>query len=306
MYSESFSLEEKQQIAKNIKPISFEDMEADFNELKKIGPWAHTISERSRIGNNVVDYFTYFQRLHTRGKYNINYFEFIANLDEFTKKKFIKNMLEYYKTVKNKNNTKNVHIVLKETYNICISAINIFRPVVAMEIYTKYQPTGILDFCAGWGGRAIGACVLNIPKYIGIEINTHLADPYEKMYDYLKTQSKTEMQMIFTDASKFDFSVLQYDMVFTSPPYYFLEKYENNNSYSSKKVMNEKFYKPLFSESFKHLKSGGYYILNVNKEIYDNVCVELFGNAHEIFACKKSKRQNEYKEVAYVWRKHEL
>jgi hypothetical protein len=81
-------------------------------------------------------------------------------------------MLEYYDKVKNKNKTKNKYIVLKEVYNICISAINIFRPICAMEVYDKYKSERVLDFCAGWGGRLVGACALNLKKYIGIEINT--------------------------------------------------------------------------------------------------------------------------------------
>ena len=58
-----------------------------------------------------------------------------------------------------------------------------------MEIYSKYNPTTILDFCAGWGGAAVAACALNISHYIGIEINTNLKEPYEKMNKYLKTKS---------------------------------------------------------------------------------------------------------------------
>jgi len=67
--------------------------------------------------------------------------------------------------------------------------------------------------------------------------------------------------------------------------------------------MNEKFYKPLFTNTYKYLKVGGYYILNINKEIYDSVCLELFGSAHESFSLKKSKRQNDYMEYIYVWHK---
>ena len=74
---------------------------------------------------NVVDYFTFIQRLETKGKYDVNFFEFLHRIDEFKKKKFIQTMLTYYKDVKNKNNKKNEYVVYKEVYNICISAINV-------------------------------------------------------------------------------------------------------------------------------------------------------------------------------------
>jgi hypothetical protein len=305
MYKESFPENEKTIISKKIKNLCENDAVADFLELKKIGKNAETISERCRTGNNVVDYFTFKERLHTRGKYNVNYFEFIANIEEFEKKKFIVNMLKYYDQVKNANKTKNNYLVLKEVYNICISAINIFRPVMAMEIYEKYKSKNALDFCAGWGGRLVGACALNIEKYTGIDINFSLKTPYAAMESFMEPLSSTKINMIFNDALNVDYSAIDYDTAFTSPPYYFLEKYENNNNYSSKKDMNENFYKPLFEKTFKHLKPGGYYILNINNEIYESVCLNLFGSADEYFSLKKSKRQNNYSEYIYVWHKNQ-
>jgi 16S rRNA G966 N2-methylase RsmD len=302
--TEKFTLEEKREIAYKIKPITWDIMNKEYNALKQIGKDADKQSSRSRIGNNVVDYFSFTERLYTRGKYNCNYFEFISNIDFFEKKKFIQNMLEYYKTVKNKNGKKNKYIVWKETYNICISAINIIRPIMYMEIYTKYNATSILDFCAGWGGALIAASVLNIPKYTGIELNSDLIDPYNKLHEYVKSQKTiTNIDMIFKSALDVDYSTMDYDLVFTSPPYYFIQKYANNVNYKTKKEMDEEFYVPLFSKTYQHLKNGGYYILNINKEMYENVCIGLFGDCHEIFFLKKSQRQNEYKENVYVWRK---
>ena len=68
-----------------------------MNKLIEIGKNSHTIGPRSRIGNNIVDYYTFVHRLETRGKYNANFFEFLENIEEFKKKKYIQNMLNYYK-----------------------------------------------------------------------------------------------------------------------------------------------------------------------------------------------------------------
>jgi 16S rRNA G966 N2-methylase RsmD len=303
MIKETFTQEEKLEISTQIKNITKEDITKQMNKLIELGGNASTMSSRSRIGNNIVDFFTFSQRLSTKGKYNINFYEFIINIDEFKKKKYIQNMLHYYDTVKNKNKKKNYYTVLKEVYNICISAINIIRPIVYMEIYTKYKPKCILDFCAGWGGAAVAASALNIENYIGIEINHALKMPYNNLIDFLKEKSKTNIHMIFNDALLVDYSKLQYDFVFTSPPYYFIQKYENNPEYKSKKEMDEKFYIPLFTNTYKYLQSNGVYALNINKEVYENVCISLFGPAHDIYPYKKSKRQNNYDEIVYVWYK---
>lgn len=303
MIKENYTNDQKVEISKQIKNISLEDIDKEMNKLIQIGTSACTMSSRSRIGNNIVDYFTFSQRLSTKGKYNINFYEFIINIDDFKKKKFIQTMLHYYDTVKNKTKKKNYYTVLKEVYNICISAINIIRPLVYMEIYVKYNPTSVLDFCAGWGGAAVGASALNIPKYIGIEINQSLNQPYNHLIEFLKERSKTSIQMIFENALTIDYSELDYDLVFTSPPYYFIQKYENNTEYISKKEMDELFYKPLFSNTYKNLKANGIYALNINKEVYENVCIQLFGPAHDSYPYKKSKRQNNYDEIVYVWKK---
>jgi len=303
MLKENYTKQEKIAIARYIKDIKIEHVEEEMNKLIKIGEKAETISERSKIGNDVVDYFTFLQRLETKGKYDINYFEFLVNLDTFREKKFIQTMLKYYEDVKNKNKTKHEYKVLKEVYNICISAINIMRPLNCMEIYTRFNAKRVLNFCAGWGGSAVAAAALNLEAYYGIEVNNDLKEPYDDMVTYLRTKSNTEFSIHICDGVVFDYSSIDYDTIFASPPYYFIEKYANNIGYKSKKEMDEKFYNPIFSKSYNGLKKGGHFIINVCKEVYDNVLKNLLGEAHIIFPLKKSKRQNNYTEMVYVWHK---
>ncbi len=175
-----------------------------------------------------------------------------------------------------------------------------------MEIYSKYKPNHVLDFCAGWGGASVAAVSLNIPNYTGIEINANLKEPYDKMVSYLETKSATKINMIFEDALNIDYSSIKYDLVFTSPPYYFIQKYENNPEYKTKKDMDEKFYIPIFTKTYNGLQIGGHYIINVCKEVYENVLIKLLGEANEIYPYKKSKRQNDYNEIVYVWVKNNL
>ena len=301
-YQNTYTLEEKEDISQKIKPITLEKASQDFANLQKIGMNAANTSPRCRIGNDCVDCFTFVERLNTKGKYNANFYDFLQNVEKFKKKKFIQTMLIYYDAVKNKNKTKNEYVVYKEVYNICISAINLFRPLVAMEIYARFKPTAVLDFSCGWGGRLMGACALNVPKYIGIDINKNLEPCYKKMCDFLQNKTNTETTMYFQDALTMDYSSLEYDMVFTSPPYFFLEQYSHNKSYNNSKTeMKTKFYQPLFKKTFESLKKGGVYCLNVNQEIYTNICVGLFGKADEEIPLKKSKRQNEYSESIYIW-----
>ena len=315
----SFSNERKEYISKQIKNISLQEIQKEYNKLIKYRDYTNSgyisnFSPYSRIGNKIVDHFTFTQRLETKGKYNCNYFDFLQNLETFKQKKFIQNMITYYKNVKNKNNKKNEFTVYKEIYNICISSINILRPLYCIEIYLKYKAKNVLNFCSGWGGTLVSACALNLNTYTGIDINTNLKIPYDNMISFLKNNSKTdilpdtsncltEIKMYYEDASLFDYTKINYDFVLSSPPYYFLEKYENNNCYSSKREMNEKFYIPLFKNSYQGLSQGGTYVINICKEVYDNVLKPLLGDANEIIPYKKSKKQNNYVEMVYIWYK---
>ena len=304
MLKENFTKEHKIYISKQIKNINMDNVENEMNKLIQIGTKANMISERSKIGNNIVDYFTFLQRLETKGKYNINFFEFIINLDTFREKKFINTMFNYYENIKNKNNTKNEYKVLKEIYNICISAINIMRPLNCMEIFTRFNAKKVLNFCAGWGGSTVAAAALGIDAHYGIEINSDLKEPYDNMISYLETKSNTKFSIFIEDAVNFDYSSIDYDTVFSSPPYYFIEKYSNNILYSSKKDMDDKFYKCIFLKSYNGLQNGGHFIINICKEVYDNVLQPLLGEAHITFPLKKSKRQNNHTEMVYVWKKN--
>jgi hypothetical protein len=65
--------------------------------------------------------------------------------------------------------------------------------------------------------------------------------------------------------------------------------------------MNEKFYIPLFKNSYQGLSPGGTFVINICKEVYDNVLKLLLGDANEIIPYKKSKKQNNYVEMVYIW-----
>jgi hypothetical protein len=145
-----------------------------------------------------------------------------------------------------------------------------------------------------------------LESYTGIEINHALKEPYRQLVSFLETQHPScakKINMCFTDALNVDYSLLWYDFVFTSPPYYFIQKYENNCHFSNKEEMNEKFYFPLFQKTFASLQPNGVYAINVCKEVYTSVLLKLFGEPDECFPYKKSKRQNNYHEIVYVWKK---
>ena len=154
----------------------------------------------------------------------------------------------------------------------------------------------------GWGGRLVGACVLNVPKYIGIDNNIHLKGPYERMTSFLHGKSSTVIDLYFQDALTINYSSFSYDVVFTSPPYYNLEVY-HGSEFQEKEKWNNEFYIPLFKKTYESLTIGGFYCLNVPVELYETICIPLFGVADFIVPLKMRYRSDKYSECVYVFQK---
>jgi hypothetical protein len=291
--------EDKYKIAKKIKNITEEEAIRDYNNLKKSD--LKKVTNETRIGNKFVDYFTFLERLETISKKGMSYFDFIKDT-EYHKKPYIQNLLNYQK-----GDDKDV--ALYRVFKLHCGSIGLFKPLTAMEIYSRFKPTSVLDFTMGWGGRLVGACALDVPNYIGIDSNKQLKEPYKKMVKLLKQlDSQTKIKLMFKDALKVNYSNLDYDCVLTSPPYYNVEIYEGMKA-KSNEIWDQEFYIPLFRETYKHLKKGGHYILNIPIDLYESVCIKIFGKADIKIPLKKkghpknSYTEKNYTEFIYVWRK---
>jgi hypothetical protein len=291
-------VELKQSITKKIKNITEAEAIKSYYNLKKRD--LTTITNETRVGNIFVDFFTFKNRLETVSKKGMNYFQFVLDT-EYQKKPYIQRLIAYQEGT-------DEHIALYRVFTLHCSAIGLFKPVTAMELYSRFNPTSVLDPCMGWGGRLLGCSALDIPNYIGIDCNVTLKEPYENMVDLLvRLETKTNIQLIFKDALLVNYSELEYDMVLTSPPYYNIEIYQGTTRKSHEEWNT--FYKTLFAETYKHMKIGGHFCLNINIEIYETICIDLLGEADIILPMKKKghpKNQyckTTYKEFIYIWGK---
>lgn len=283
-------------IAKQIKPLSKEDALNDYHKIKDA-----KLPALSLKGSKFVDYFTFHERLNTKGWQGLSFFEFLESKEKHLEKPYNQRFLQ---TIKKDSPKLNEMQRLYKLFCLYYGCVSQFKPAMAINIYMQFKAESVLDFTMGWGGRLVGACALNIPNYIGIDLNQNLKESYGEMVKTLEELgTKTKIKLMFEDACKIDYSKLDYDCVFTSPPYYNKELYCGTNK-RTKKDWNETFYKPLFKETYLHLKQGGCYILNVPKAVYEDVCIDLLGHAHIIMPLAgENKRHLGYKECVYVWKK---
>ena len=321
--------ESKIALARQIREYSPEQIDQDFTRLRAIGCRAKHQSSRIHVGNRVVDWATFAERLNTVGSKGISFYDFWQNRESYRTKSYVRKYIDYA----NKQHHQNEAKLWYNLFRFYFTSINCFRPLVAMEYYCMFRPKCVLDMTAGWGGRLVGACALDVPRYVGIDNNENLKEPYERLAAFLKPRSKTDIDFRVQDALTVDYANIEYDMVFTSPPYYDLEVYRGGSPPGEKVLANteprapllqggklqkisddnrflrwdEDFYRPLFSKTYGHLAKGGHYCLNITEQIYKRVCVDLFGPYTLRFPLKKADRQSvrkkQYVEYVYVWRK---
>jgi hypothetical protein len=180
-----------------------------------------------------------------------------------------------------------------------------FKPRIAALLMEIFKPKTVLDFSAGWGDRCLGVCAKRV-NYIGIDSNVTLQDTYKEMAEFYNIHPT----MVFQPAETVDFSKFDYDMVFTSPPYFTLEIYENMPLYYSYEVWEETFLKPVITNTMKYMKDG-WMCLNVpsisikgrNYPIYESL-IKILGVAHKIIRMNlQSQKKTEHYENIYCWKK---
>jgi hypothetical protein len=187
---------------------------------------------------------------------------------------------------------------------------NQFKPRIASVMMEIFKPTSVLDFSAGWGDRCIGVCAKNI-NYIGIDSNVDLEPTYREMSAFYGITPT----MIFQPSETVDFSRYNYDMVFTSPPYYIQEVYQNMPQYASYEVWVDNFLKVVLRNSMLYMQDGGWMCLNIpsvavrseNYPIYESV-VGILGKEHKAIRMNLQSQTvgKENYEYIYCWKKGQV
>jgi hypothetical protein len=293
--------------AKYIRNISIKNA---LNKYKKVGQTkCKKTKPLSRIGLETLDHYFLDLRLKTKTRLGISFYD--AMKDSKIKQHLTEkvNQLYSYKKINTEEELiKHQYYVFRLYYG----TVSQFRPAQALKVYCELKPKiGILDFSCGWGGRCLAAMALNIP-YIGIDANVGLKDAYKKMIKDINPNA--DVKLLFQPSETVDFSKYDYDLIFTSPPYSLLEKYEHMPKYKSSNDFNETFFKPVVLNSWKYLKSGGHLALNMPEEMYEFIKKDLpeikrkmkmpISNRHPDIKKGMSKvKKTDKFEYIYIWQK---
>ena len=194
----------------------------------------------------------------------------------------------------------NLPMRLFEMWRRMNGAIVFFKPTTAMYIYTKYKATSVLDPCAGWGGRMLGAWALDI-KYLGYDTNPALQYPYNDLMTLLNKGDS--LRMLWASSLTSDFSGIDYDLVLTSPPYINLELYPGMTPFEGKAQFYKNFLIPLIDKCREHINAGGKVCFNISPAMYKDLTeVFKYEKASDTVPLLQQKVQGKDKgDLIYVW-----
>jgi hypothetical protein len=182
--------------------------------------------------------------------------------------KFLSTLLNYFWSgLVSTDITKNT---FKTAINMRKYVASQFKPSVAKYIYDNYSNNGcVLDFSSGWGDRLLGFHASNAEKYIGIDPNVNLTQNY---YNQNMSYNTNKVVDIICKPAE-DVNILdEVDLIFTSCPYFDVERYTKDDTQSYKKYKTldkwlEGFLFKSIDNFWKNLKPNGYLILNIS-DIY--------------------------------------
>jgi 16S rRNA G966 N2-methylase RsmD len=147
------------------------------------------------------------------------------------------------------------------------------KPTHIMAMIQLFDSKVVLDFCAGWGDRLIGAMAADVEYYCGIDPNYCLHPNYQKIIKFFN-KSPEKFVMIESPIETAIIPNREYDLIFTSPPYFDFEIYDNKDNNQSSKFPREhewfnNFLKVALDKVWKYLKFNGMMCININQKNKD-------------------------------------
>jgi hypothetical protein len=272
-------------------PITLEEAVKDFEALQDLDsatliknggvftkyPYKYEMTGQyidvSRVGNKASNYF------HQESRYRCDSLNSPSPHRVWTTEKFRLNMLKNLWTMPT---TKVDTNRLRSALNLRCYVASQFRPSAAKAVYDLFNSKNVLDFSAGWGDRLTGfsACS-DTNSYTGNDPNVSLLQGYTDQIGLYG--SDKSYRILSQPAEELNFTE-QFDTVFSSPPYFCIERYSQDNTQSWKRYKKlddwlEKFLFVAVEKAWRALKPNGIMAINI-ADVYghhriNNICDPL-------------------------------
>ena len=284
-------------------PITENDAKEDFARLKRFdtrkllkkqslftkAEYQYDLSNwyfnNALVGRACSNYF------HQEARWHAKHARFSSPVASWTEKKLHKEFLGPLWSMKMEQ--VNDH-ALRESIVLRKYIASQFPPAVAKELYNLFDAKHVFDFSMGWGDRLAGFYASNAETYYGTDPNVAVYKNYEKQDKLYGTNKKTVIKN--SPAEDLDLSDSEFDMIFTSPPYFNAEQYSTDETQSYKRYGDDiehwlkAFLFATIDKCWNSLVDGGTLIINISdifangkvKKICDpmNTYISKLPNAH--------------------------
>jgi len=238
---------------------------------------------------------------------------------------------DYFKTNKNKiifdlkknnkeinrDNIRNaIYGPMKDTndfYHRQLGCTN-FKLTFILTILDYFKPKAWLDLSAGWGDRLLGALIYDIDYYCGIDPSDCMNEIYPKMIEKFGPSKQKNYEIIKSGSEDVKLT-REFDFIFTSPPFYDFEIYNNEDDQSINKFNTyDKWMKNFMFKSIKNgwdvLKKGCYFALYIqyksnNKPFFEPINEYITNELKGQFSGSMYFYWDDYQKLRnlYVWQK---
>ncbi|MBL7479019.1 hypothetical protein [Legionella bononiensis] len=164
-------------------------------------------------------------------------------------------------------------------------------PCLINFLQTSYKDSfaieSYLDLCAGWGDRLVGALAsssLGLKRYVATDPNTTIHAGYQEITTRYKPAGFEviihQKPMEECDSTELCPDGKPNQLMYTSPPYFGLEKYQGANQsylrYNTYNVWKEQFLYVLVQQAIKGLIPGGYLAIEMGRDKDINIPEDLY------------------------------
>ncbi len=252
------------------RPYRIGNLDYKISDLKFYNPWNKTSKQTVLI--NFIEYYSAYNvsvdywhdpiRMTARRLDSPS-----APIDVWKNEtiRFIDYAVEHYPRINS------LHL-REAAYEVCREATE-FKPSIMAGLIQFFKARRILDFSAGRGARLLGAIAKRVDLYVGVDPDERLFSGYLNMIETLvPPKERYRFKMICAPFQKLDEGTIsdsQFDMVFTSPPYFNLEHYSDSQSQSDVEFPTldtwfNGFLMPSAIKAWNLLGSNGFLIINLN------------------------------------------
>lgn len=212
-----------------------------------------------------------------------------------------------------------------------VGTCNLFKPNLARSLYTLLGGTRILDMCAGWGCRLIGALACaGVQRYVACDPNRALVPGHARIMTTFAPASSAQCTVLCTPFETAELPAVDkeagFNLALTSPPYFDLEVYESaqqsvedGQSIASHPTLSswlKDWYFPVLLRAWTLLNDGAHLALYINDHARDGeetleICYPMLQYASTLPGCRwvgviGVEGETQLVRPLWVWRKGAL